>query len=291
MVQLPYRTLDVFTDTRFGGNPLAVVLGADALATAEMQAVAREFGYSETTFVCAPGDPAHDAKVRIFTPTFEMPFAGHPNVGTGWVLAGETGKDRLVFEEIAGLVPIAVTRENGRMTAVSVSAPEPLSVGETGSVETVAETIGLAPEDIETDVHAPCTASVGAAFTVVELASRDALKRMQVADTDKLASLGGLAAIYAYVRDADGADISARMIFDADGLREDPATGSATAACAALIHSLTGETGLVFAQGVDMGRPSRIRTRVDERGVTIGGACVSVMSGTITVRGRSSAGP
>ena len=261
-----------------------MVFDADRLTTAQMQAVAREFNYSETTFVCTPDDPAADHKVRIFTPTFEMPFAGHPNVGTGYALAlADAAKSAFIFEEIAGLVPVAVSRAHGRIH-VEITAPEPLEVGPEVEVATVADVLGLELADIATHVHSPRAASVGAVFTVVELASRDALSRIRVTDAAKLATLPGLDSIYAYTRDAtDGADVSARMIFDADGLVEDPATGSATAACAALLHSLMGESGLVFAQGIDMGRPSRVETRVDGDGVHIGGTCVPVMEGTITV--------
>ena len=283
-MNLLYETLDVFTSTRFGGNPLAVVFDADALSTERMQAVAREFNYSETTFVLAPDDPAHDARVRIFTPTFEMPFAGHPNVGTAYALAArEPGKTRFVFEEIAGLVAIAVAWDGDAVSNVEIAAPERLTTQETGSVEDIAAVTNVDAADIVTQVHPPIAASVGAAFTMVELASRDALRRVTVTDRAALTRLGGLAAVYAYTRDADDADIAARMIFDADGLVEDPATGSATLACAALIESLTGESGLTFVQGVEMGRPSRLVTRVEDGVAYVGGTCVPVMRGEITV--------
>ena len=270
---------------RFGGNPLAVVLDADDLSTVQMQNVAREFGYSETTFVTRPkGEGTHH--VRIFTPTFEMPFAGHPNVGTGHVLAvRDAAAERFVFEEIAGLVPVTIERTRGEVARVEIVAPEPLETGRTGTVEEVAAVLNLEPDRIVTETHDPRAASVGAAFTIVELCDREALREMRVEDRVALSKLGGLAAIYAYTRDAgqDGSDIAARMIFDAGGIVEDPATGSATAACAALIHSLTGEDALTFSQGVDMGRPSRIATRVSEAGIHVAGTCVSVMKGTITV--------
>ena len=284
-MELPYETVDVFTTTRFGGNPLAVVLDADALSAAQMQSIAREFNYSETTFVLRPeGEGTH--RVRIFTPSFEMPFAGHPNVGTGFVLANRNAAaERFGFEEIAGLVPITVSRDGDAVREVGIVAPQPLETGSSGTVDEVAALLGLDPERIVTETHAPCTASVGAAFTIIELASREALGDVKVEDRAALARLGGMDAVYCYTRDrgTDEADISARMIFDAGGLTEDPATGSATAACAALLHGLTGETGLVFAQGVDMGRPSRIVTRVEDDGVHVSGTCVPVMRGTLTV--------
>ena len=124
---LTFRTVDVFTDRMFGGNPLAVVLGGDGLETAQMQAIAREFNYSETTFVLPPADPAHHARVRIFTPGQELPFAGHPNVGTAFVLAGEWDgplPDSFLFEEGAGLVPVRLLLENGRVVGAELTAPE-----------------------------------------------------------------------------------------------------------------------------------------------------------------------
>src|SRR3954451_10056818 len=128
-MQRRYNTVDVFTDRAFGGNPLAVVLDASGLSTAQMQAIATEFNYSETTFVLPPGDPAHDAQVRIFTTTREIPFAGHPNVGTAFVLATQAAKPpaRLLFEEQDGLVPVEIISEQGRIVRPELTAPKPLN--------------------------------------------------------------------------------------------------------------------------------------------------------------------
>src|SRR6201987_77696 len=123
-----YVTVDVFTDRPFGGNPLAVVLDAEGLSTAQMQAIAREFNYSETTFVLPPRDAAHDAEVRIFTVNSEIPFAGHPNVGTAFVLAtrAKSSPARLSFEEKAGLVPVEILSEGGKVSGAELTAPHPL---------------------------------------------------------------------------------------------------------------------------------------------------------------------
>ncbi len=128
-MQRRYITVDVFTDRAFGGNPLAVVLDAGGLSTAQMQAIATEFNYAETTFVLPPRDGANDAQVRIFTPKQEMPFAGHPNVGTAFVLAGRAAKPpaRLKFEEGAGLVLVDILREAGRVVGAELTAPQALS--------------------------------------------------------------------------------------------------------------------------------------------------------------------
>lgn len=127
-----YVTADVFTDEKFKGNPVAVVLDAEGLSTSQMQAITVEFGYSETTFVLPPRDPANTAWVRIFTPSREIPFAGHPNIGTAFVLAaraasGQTPlRDQLVFEEAAGLVPVTQLKEDGKLVGAELIAPEPL---------------------------------------------------------------------------------------------------------------------------------------------------------------------
>src|SRR6202035_1468692 len=127
-MQRRYITVDVFTDRAFGGNPLAVVLDAEGLSTAQMQAIASEFNYSETTFVLPPRDAGHDAQVRIFTVNSELPFAGHPNVGTAFVLATQAAKppDRLRFEELAGTVAIEILKEGGTVVGAELTAPQPL---------------------------------------------------------------------------------------------------------------------------------------------------------------------
>ena len=129
-MQRRYITVDVFTDHAFGGNPLAVILDAGGLSTAQMQAIASEFNYSETTFVLPPQDRTHDAQVRIFTVRAEIPFAGHPNVGTAFVLATQAARApaRLVFEEKAGLVPVEILIENGKVAGAELTAPQGLSI-------------------------------------------------------------------------------------------------------------------------------------------------------------------
>ena len=130
-MQRRYITVDVFTDRAFGGNPLAVVLDAEGLSTEQMQAIATEFNYSETTFVLPPADKANDANVRIFTVRSELPFAGHPNVGTAFVLATQAAKTpaRLKFEEKAGLVPVEILTAQGKVVGSEFAAPKPLSKG------------------------------------------------------------------------------------------------------------------------------------------------------------------
>ena len=175
-MKLNFVTVDVFTDRQFGGNPLAVVTNANGLSTERMQAIAAEFNLAETTFVLPPKDPAHAAQVRIFTPRAEMPFAGHPSIGTAYVLAraGESygrriSGDRQVFEMIAGLVEIGVVKENGHVVAARLTAPQPLSFGEEIPIETVAAACSLKPGDFKIDTHLPRMASCGAAFLLRSL--------------------------------------------------------------------------------------------------------------------------
>src|SRR5207244_1729600 len=162
-MQRRYITVDVFTDRAFGGNPLAVVLDAAKLSTAQMQAIATEFNYSETTFVLPPADKANNAQVRIFTVRKELPFAGHPNVGTAFVLATRAKKPpaRLLFEEIAGLVPVEIRSEGGKVVSAELTAPQPLRRSTVVSAEQAAACLSLSAFDIGTDRHAPQIVSVG----------------------------------------------------------------------------------------------------------------------------------
>ena len=303
-----YATVDVFTDTPFTGNPLAVVLDAAGLSTAQMQAIASEFNYSETTFVLPPRDRAHTAQVRIFTPRAELPFAGHPNVGTAFILAreaarrGETPPESFVFEEGAGLVPVRLLRDGADVVGAELTAPEALSCGAEAAPEAAAACLGLTPADLRTDVHPPRVASVGLPFLIVEIATRDALRRAKpsLAAYAALFPLDGADAIYAYTRDIDaagpeaGSDLQARMFSPLDGIVEDPATGSATAAAVALLADLRrGESlTLRIGQGVDMGRPSLLVARVETSHggaaskTYIGGRCVAVLEGAFELVGE-----
>src|SRR6478609_7692712 len=156
-MQLNFVTVDVFTDQRFGGNPLAVVPDARGLAAQQMQTIAAEFNLAETTFVLPPKDPAHTAEVRIFTPRHEMPFAGHPNVGTAYALAREgksygrpVGGDNLVFEEKAGLVPIKLMKEGAAVSGARLASPQLLSVTDEVPLDLVARACSLSVDDILT---------------------------------------------------------------------------------------------------------------------------------------------
>ena len=271
-MQRRYITVDVFTDRAFGGNQLAVVLDAGGLSTTQMQSIATEFNYSETTFVLPPRDKANDAEVRIFTPVRELPFAGHPNVGTAFVLAtiAKEPKPRLRFEEKAGLVPVDIVREQGRVISTELTAPQPLARLSQLSAADAASCISLSADDIKVDRHAPQIVSVGTPFLVIEVHSRDALSgrgptRRPSARYFRATARSRLGSIRAMCRAAEApCERQARMFMrGASGLAEDPATGSATVAAAALFAELDatrdGELKLTVGQGFDMGRPSILR--------------------------------
>ncbi|MFH5924804.1 PhzF family phenazine biosynthesis protein [Roseomonas xinghualingensis] len=286
-----FVTVDVFTDRRFGGNPLAVFPDARGMSDAEMQALATEFNLSETTFALPPEDPSHSARVRIFTRQYEMPFAGHPNVGTGYVLANE-GRDRdgrLVFEEIAGLVEVDVERAaDGAVTGATIAAPQPLSLGLRLEAGPIADCAGLETAEIRTGGHPPVQAGMGNPFIIAEVAP-EALSRARpdIAAFQRIAAaqpaLNGRVALYLYARDGQG--VRARMFAPLGGTLEDAATGSAATPLAGLLLSLSGEAEARFdiTQGVEMGRPSLLRTTArrtpDGIRATVGGGCVPVLRG------------
>lgn len=285
-----FVTVDVFTDTRFGGNQLAVFTDARGLSDHEMQSLAAEMNYSETTFVLPPADPANSARVRIFNRTAEMPFAGHPNVGTGFVLAAQMpGVDVLRFEEIAGLVEVRIERDaDGVPVGAEIDAPQPLQLLGELPVADIAPCLSLAASDILTAAHPPLRASVGVDFIFVEVApnalsktapDRGAFERGAAASRGEAERLS----IFVYAR--DGAGVRARMFSPLTGTWEDPATGSANATLGALLLSLSRDDSLRYEaiQGVEMGRPSRlsVSARRTPGGVraSVGGRCVSVLSG------------
>jgi trans-2,3-dihydro-3-hydroxyanthranilate isomerase len=287
-----FVTVDVFTTTRFGGNPLAVFPDASGMSDAEMQSLAAEFNLSETTFVLPPDDPAHTARVRIFTRTREMPFAGHPNVGTAYVLA-QQGRDRngkLLFEELAGLVEIDVERDgSGAPIGATIAAPQPLSLGPDLPVEAIAACASLTPADIRVGAHTPVGASLGNPFVVAEVkpaalsrATPDFPSFRRI--VEQTPALNGRLGLYLYAHAGEGS-VQARMFAPLGGTIEDPATGSAAGPLGALLLSLSDapELRLDIHQGVAMGRPSLLRV-VARRGAdgiraTIAGQCVPVLRG------------
>ena len=296
-----YYICDVFTDTRFGGNQLAVLPSAEGLTTELMQQITREFNFAESTFVLPPRS-GHTRQVRIFTPAKEVPFAGHPNVGTAFTLAttGCFGEIRdsatVTFEEKAGVVPIRIERRGGGLFC-ELTAPEELSIGKSLSLESVATAVSLTPDDFVTETHPPQVASVGLPFIMVQLEDRATLQRARVntGAFDALAAAGVIPDVHMYVRtknNGDDFDIHVRMFAPLDGVPEDPATGSANCALAAMLtHYDPAPSGTFryrISQGVEIGRPSVLEARIEKRdgaivSAHIGGRSVLVSEGWIEV--------
>jgi len=300
MPSFDFVTVDVFTEQRFGGNPLAVFPDARGLTDAQMQSIAAEFNLSETTFVLPPDNPQHHAKVRIFTPKHEMPFAGHPNVGTGFVLAGlrDDPPEHFVFEETAGLVRVHILRGPDKaISGARISAPHSLSIDIDVPVGVVAACSSLRGGDFLTTSHTPLVASVGTPFVIAEVTGLEALSRASpdiAAFRDAITGfpeMAGRFALHLYARrDGDATRLRTRMFAPLGGVLEDPATGSANAALAALLTSLApGENVDLhydIQQGVEMGRPSQIiassrKTAEGPVEATVAGSCVYVMRGTL----------
>jgi len=299
-MQRRYVTVDVFTDRVFGGNPLAVVLDGEGMTTQQMQSIATEFNYSETTFLLPPRAVGHTAKIRIFTSRVEVPFAGHPLIGTAAVLARELESqaappcDQLLFEAAAGLVPVKILRERDSVVGAKFTAPQALSIGARLSPAHAAACLTLKPSEIATSVHAPQVISVGLPFLVVEVTGRDILRaaKPDSAAHARLLPPIGTDAVYSYCRGARPKELHARMFSPLDNTVEDPATGSATAATIALLATLLegGDTDTAWRieQGVDMGRPSLLLGRTERRqglvsAVHIAGRVVAVMRGEINL--------
>lgn len=275
-----YVVYDVFTDTPFGGNQLAVFPDASGLPEDKLQKIAAEFNYSETTFVYPPENPAHTAKVRIFTPTTEVNFAGHPVIGTLIALSNLGYPSPMTLELGVGPLPCTIDA-NGAAFTTSV----PLEIFAKPDPALVAQTLSLPETAIKTGTHVPVQASLGLPFTLTELETRESLKNCSPnMDAIKRANEhypSGLDfAVFAYVRSGD--HIDSRMFAPLDNIPEDPATGSATATLAALLTDIEKKPlSLSFLQGEDMGRPSHIRadTSINPPSVKISGNAVQTMAG------------
>ena len=275
-----YVVYDVFTDKAFGGNQLAVFPDAREIPEDKLQSITAEFNFSEVTFVYPPEDPAHTARIRIFTPTSEVDFAGHPTIGTLIALYDMGQTSPMVLE--LGIGPLSCTVSDA---GAAFTASQPLQLSSNPAVTLVAKVLGLAPEFIETSTHAPVVGSLGIPFVLVELTNQTSLS---ACDPNVAAMREGFAlhpdshdfAIFAYVR--EGTQIESRMFAPLDNIPEDPATGSASATLAMLLTDiLNTPLILTFTQGVDMGRPSKIKvyTTQSPDTVTVEGQAVKTMSG------------
>lgn len=301
-MKLAFHTLDVFTNRKFGGNPLAVVLGADALTGEQMQTIAKEFNLSETIFVLKPADAANTARVRIFLPNAEIPFAGHPTVGVAVLLAAMKYKPGCSFENevrleaVAGLVPVNVSRIGDVPRAMFTAPILPFTVLDKPlpDAEAMARALALSPADIGFGRHAIALHQGGPRFLYVPLTSREALARAKVIEPHWTNAMAGTAAVGAYLYAAGGDNkkthFRARMYAPTSGVPEDPATGSATANLAAQLLAAEGLADGThrwnIEQGYEMGRPSELLLEADVAAgrlaaVRVAGQAVQIMQGVL----------
>jgi len=283
-----FVTLDVFTHTRFAGNPLAIVLEPDGLEKDAMQRIAREFNLPETVFVFPPKDPANRARLRIFTPANELPFAGHPTVGAAVFLGMGKARSQIVLEEEVGLIACAVETVDAGKGRAQFKLPRlPEKSATAPDAATTARTLGLTEADL---ADAPSRWSAGLEFTFVPLRGLDAMARAKPqGDFDALIGNGGPGRAFLFCKEtAERHDFHARMFAPGMGIPEDPATGSAAAAFAGIAAAgrADGAHALVIEQGYEMKRPSLIELgfTIDKgklTAATIGGYAVTVSEGAI----------
>jgi trans-2,3-dihydro-3-hydroxyanthranilate isomerase len=302
MRRLHYHRVDVFTDRAFGGNPLAVFTNGRGLSTETMQAIAKEFNLSETTFVVPPDDPRHDWRVRIFTPGSELPMAGHPTVGTSYVLAREhliprgEAESSIVLEEGVGPVPVRVEFEGGEPSFAEMTQPLPRFGPRLEDARAAAEMLSLKEEDVDTSLPLEVV-SCGVPFLYVPLRTLDAARRARPRAEliERVARDGVPPQVFLFTREVEhaGSTVHSRMFAPALGVAEDPATGGASGplGCYLVRHGVVPcdtAAEIVSEQGVEMGRPSFIRIRIERDGeefaaVRVGGQCHFVGEGFIEI--------
>ncbi len=315
MRKLHYHRIDVFTDRAFGGNPLAVFTNGRGLSTKVMQEIAKEFNLSETTFVLPPDDARHDYRVRIFTPSSELPMAGHPTIGTTFILArehmiarggdnkgdgsgGGDGETTITLEEGVGPVPVRVEYKNGQPVYAEMTQPLPTFGPRFDDVRAAAEMLSLNVEDIAADERTPLeVVSCGVPFLFVPLRNLDAARRarpraevMERAFGDRIPL-----EIFVFTREVEheGSTVHSRMFAPGMGITEDPATGGASGplGCYLVRHGIVAAeplAGFTSEQGIEMGRPSFIKIKIGREGeritsVKVGGECYFMGEGFLDI--------
>ena len=303
MRKLHYHRVDVFTDRAFGGNPLAVFPNGRGLSTELMQEIAKEFNLSETTFVLPPDDPKHDWRVRIFTPMNELPMAGHPTVGTSFVLAREhliepgEPETNITLEEGVGPVPVRVEFREGQPVYAEMSQPLPTFGPRLDDRRAVAEMLSLEESDIDADLPVEVV-SCGVPFLYVPLRSLDAAHRARPRADQMERACEGIVPpeVFVFTREVEheGSTVHSRMFAPGLGITEDPATGAASGplGCYLVRHGLVKDEGaaheIVSEQGLEMGRPSFVKIRIEQTGgeinaVKVGGQCHFMGEGFIEI--------
>lgn len=295
-----YSIVDVFTDTPFAGNPLAVVHDGSELSTDEMQKIATEFGFSESSVICAPKNDQTNAEVRIFTPHEEIPFAGHPNVGTAWVVANKVtaahynGSENLIFDEKGGIVDVTLKFEDGTVKGAEIVAPQSVEIHGHPDFNLMAECLGLDADNLIPSDEIPSVASVGLPFAFVEIDNIESLGAIKLNLTafEKAAEQGpqtvdGFCVCAFAVTNEDGHNLYVRSrVFSPLGSpTEDPATGSASGALGALLAQKYDRSPATIniTQGIEMGRKSDITITIKDISSQpkIAGSCVLVSEGVL----------
>jgi len=304
-VRVRFRTVDVFTERPFAGNQLAVVLDAEVLSTEQMQEIAAEFNYSETSFVLPPEAPDHEARIRIFTPKSEVPFAGHPTIGAAAVLGWEgsvslgAGSATVILEEQVGEVPVTVSqRSDGVIFAQLTAAQLPKSGPNPPSREELAAVVSLSPDDLCEGEHFPQTWTCGLPFLFIPVKSLEATERARIDHDHWKQTLADFWSAEPYVFTTETvnpeAHVHARLFAPGLGVGEDPATGSAAAALAGYLAErnpqASGVQNWIIEQGLEMGRPSRLELQLHWHDTTlqlvqVGGSSVLVSSGELNLPG------
>jgi trans-2,3-dihydro-3-hydroxyanthranilate isomerase len=299
-----FYTADVFTNQKFSGNPLAVFPDAEGLSTPEMQRIANEFNLSETVFVLPPQEAGHTKRLRIFTPHHELPFAGHPTVGTAVVLAStgviacDATATSAIFEEGIGPIPITIRTAAGRATYAQFSVAQLPTFGPPAPPpEAVAAALSLTVDDLALHTTPIQTASCGVPFMYVPVRHLKAVERIRVNQTafNQLPKSEWTSQLYVYTRETvtPDADVHARMFAPALGVGEDPATGSAASSLAGVLAlTATPSSGTLrwrIEQGFEMQRPSLIDVEADMQdgvinAVRVGGQAVLISQGEMFVR-------
>jgi trans-2,3-dihydro-3-hydroxyanthranilate isomerase len=302
MRRLHYHRVDVFTDRAFGGNPLAVFTNGRGVDSETMQAIAKEFNLSETTFVLPPDDPRHDWRVRIFTPSNELPMAGHPTVGTSFVLAREhlirrdDVETTITLEEGVGPVPVRIEFENGEPVFAEMSQPLPRFGPRIEDRRAVAEMLSLEAGDIDESLPLEVV-SCGVPFLYVPVRTLDAARRARPrAELIERAATDGVPPeVFVFAREVEheGSTVHSRMFAPGMGITEDPATGAASGplGCYLVRYGLVAcdtAAEIVSEQGIEMGRPSFIKIRIECDGdpitaVKVGGQCHFMGEGFIEI--------
>lgn len=303
MPSIDFVTADVFTDTRFGGNQLAIIPDARGISDEQMLAITREFNYSETTFVLPPSDPRNTRRVRIFTPGREVPFAGHPTVGTAHVLAaiGEIllmeAETRIVFEEGVGPVTVRIRTRHGKPVFAQLEAARLPEIGPPPPKRSeLAAVLSLRADEILSGEIAPQAVSCGLPFLFVPVRDREVLKRARINIDRWEKTLASYWApdVFVFSRDPErpGSSVRARMFGPGVAVMEDPATGSAGVALAGYLGARDpmrdGTLSWVIEQGFEMGRPSILHAECDKQdgvitAVRVGGETVMVSRGTMEI--------